>query len=49
MWLSGHRGESGGGFFTALLADTGLTKGVRYGETVHIRNRQQALQPPSAA
>jgi transposase len=26
-----------------------LTRGVRYDETVHIRNRQRALQPPSAA
>jgi transposase len=26
-----------------------LTKGVHYDETVHIRNRQQALKPPSAA
>jgi transposase len=26
-----------------------LVKGIRYDETVHIRNRQQALQPPSAA
>lgn len=26
-----------------------LTRGVRYDETIHIRNRQQTLQPPSAA
>lgn len=26
-----------------------LVKGIHYDETVHIRNRQQALQPPSAA
>jgi transposase len=26
-----------------------LVNGIRYDETVHIRNRQQALQPPSAA
>jgi len=26
-----------------------LVKGTRYDETVHIRNRQQALQPPTAA
>ena len=26
-----------------------LVKGIRYDETIHIRNRQQALQPPSAA
>jgi transposase len=26
-----------------------LIKGVRYDETVHVRNRQQALHPPSAA
>jgi hypothetical protein len=26
-----------------------LAKGIHYDETVHIRNRRQALQPPSAA
>lgn len=26
-----------------------LTRGIHYDETVHIRNRQQALQPPTAA